>query len=798
VCQFLHMFHTAFALEDFATEDLEQAMVDPGSIGFLVDLQARMLRTLTQDKRVSFDNWIKYIQKEFEARLPDQNPWLEEDAYNYESFTLTTKLMILSNLCEWQLDDPERFRANVKAEEDVAVDWRVDPIGYDALDRTYWLFDDNRLFRENPLPKKNTASNKQQQQAAAKKAAASAPPPPRRGTRRSERGRNGSVSQEQEPGFETPPITPGVQWEPVCITREEWTDFANLFKRSKHPDEKALHILINSDILPKVLEDFKEKEKEQEKIEALANRKRSSRIVIRGLEQQEKARLETIRQQEQAAAAEVRRKEMRGRREEKASLASIERATQQQSRDNRLKDREERLKAREKAIWDRERKKKAQQQRTAKEREARINRRLNGDHSAEDLTEDEHPPHNDGQDEDDEGEEEDWVFDCVCGVHGNNLDDGELMIACGKCNVWQHVACLKQEYKQQGLKAVDWETVDYVCSRCTEKEQRIKAQKRKEQKLRAAAAAAAAQNAAQNALPQQGHHPVDHASASAPTYKSGPNANGHHALPSYPQSKPTPHAAQAYPPPSSGAPYAPQQGPYRHPQPLQSPPLQATHHYRHPSPYGQGPNMQISQGGQPFYNNRRSIPPLSPSSPPPQHHHRPLSPDQYSHPSYSNQPYSQASPASTTYNMGSPRGAEATGQYPSYPAYSAPALTPAPTTHAQHPQHQHQHQHPHHPYSAPYNQSSCPPPALSGYGSSAGIGYNQSGLGSGPYPPAPLQRHQPVPHHANKSLRSEFVSSAQGGVYGGGVPLSEEGSAAMEGVERTPTQLNNGSNNVHS
>ncbi|KAG0339869.1 hypothetical protein BG004_006636 [Podila humilis] len=141
ICQFLHMFHPVFALEDFETEDLEQALVDPSALAYLVDLLARMLRALTQDRRISFDNWFKYCQKEFEKRGNEQNPWIEEDAYNFETFSVATKVMILSNLCEWQLDDPEQFRTLLNVEEDIAIEWRVDPIGIDALERIYWLFD---------------------------------------------------------------------------------------------------------------------------------------------------------------------------------------------------------------------------------------------------------------------------------------------------------------------------------------------------------------------------------------------------------------------------------------------------------------------------------------------------------------------------------------------------------------------------------------------------------------------------------------------------------------------------------
>jgi hypothetical protein len=63
-------------------------------------------------------------------------------------------------LCEMMLDDPEKFRLNMKDQEDQhhwvkhLVKWpslemvrllivlqRVDPIGYDAQLNTYWLFD---------------------------------------------------------------------------------------------------------------------------------------------------------------------------------------------------------------------------------------------------------------------------------------------------------------------------------------------------------------------------------------------------------------------------------------------------------------------------------------------------------------------------------------------------------------------------------------------------------------------------------------------------------------------------------
>ncbi|KAG0063536.1 hypothetical protein BGZ89_009814 [Linnemannia elongata] len=668
VCQFIHMFHPAFALDDFDTEQLEQALVDPQQMPYLVDLQARMLRALTQERRISFDNWFKYAQKEFEKRAQDQNPWLEEDAVNYEYFSLETKLFILSSLCEWQLDDPEQFRSNFKEEDEVAVEWRVDPIGHDANDRTYWLFDDNRLYRENPPVK---ANNKKAKQAAAKVAQQKPVPDNRRGTRRSTRGQKVEESEpEPEPEFETPPITPGVQWEPVCITQQEWEDFANLFHRSKHPDEKALHNLINDDILPKILGEFKEKEKKREALEAIANRKRSSRIVIREFEVQEKARLEALRQQEQQAAAELRKQELRERRAER------ERQLQQHIRDNRLKEREERLKARENAIWEREAKKKQQQQRIAKEREERKKKRVAGGHKGE-HSEDEAGRHQD------EEEEEDWVFDCVCGVFGNNLDDGELMIACGKCNVWQHVACLKQEDAQQGKAETDWESVDFTCPRCIIKEKRKAMRKeKKEQKLReeALTGAVGADVSSEPNVPKE--------SKKVPKEKVPKEK----VLKDKPAASQQPHNQYSPPPPSS---HNHHQQPYQ--QPYQQQPPHAGHYGSHtPTPSYQAylPSPQGSSMHAPAPLNHH----LTPAT------QRPHQLDSYSvsqapvqpHPSHHSPPYAQQQHRADGAAYGSGQAPVAFGQTPVASIHKRPNPADEEMEGVERPQKMinHQHQHP--------------------------------------------------------------------------------------------------------
>lgn len=78
---------------------------------------------------------------------------------------------------------------------------------------------------------------------------------------------------------------------------------------------------------------------------------------------------------------------------------------------------------------------------------------------------------------------DDWVFDCICGAHGTNFvrtlsiarfsvyptdmqsfiqDDGTPQVACDKCEVWQHVACLNL--------SPGTENKEFICERCLYRE----------------------------------------------------------------------------------------------------------------------------------------------------------------------------------------------------------------------------------------------------------------------------------------------------------------------------------------
>ncbi|KAJ7548907.1 hypothetical protein O6H91_07G032400 [Diphasiastrum complanatum] len=57
-----------------------------------------------------------------------------------------------------------------------------------------------------------------------------------------------------------------------------------------------------------------------------------------------------------------------------------------------------------------------------------------------------------------EGGNDNWIVECVCGT---NDDDGERMIACDLCEVWQHTRC-------HGMSDLDAIPVQFLCQRCGE------------------------------------------------------------------------------------------------------------------------------------------------------------------------------------------------------------------------------------------------------------------------------------------------------------------------------------------
>jgi hypothetical protein len=119
------------------------------------------------------------------------------------------------------------------------------------------------------------------------------------------------------------------------MTVNEWQHFPTRYAKSNHPQNQAFHQILVDDVLPKVIPVIEEHEKNRKKQEALAYRKRSSRILVRDLEA-----LEQQQQQEGMDAPFLSRSEKRRLERER-----LDKERQSKAREERLVERERRLEA---------------------------------------------------------------------------------------------------------------------------------------------------------------------------------------------------------------------------------------------------------------------------------------------------------------------------------------------------------------------------------------------------------------------------------------------------------------------
>ena len=177
----------------------------------------------------------------------------------------------------------------------------MEAFGWDSQDRTYFVFDDDRLYRRTDpplLPSPSKAKSKAR---------------PKKGKTR--RRNKLSTSTPDSPGDDEEDITieheaqddlEGMKWECLCITMEEYQTFLDTIRRSKDPNEKAMFQRLEKDVIPiiagKVEEQLRKearRRKELEVLQKLATAKRSSRIS---------AKMEKQKEVEEAAEAERKRR----------------------------------------------------------------------------------------------------------------------------------------------------------------------------------------------------------------------------------------------------------------------------------------------------------------------------------------------------------------------------------------------------------------------------------------------------------------------------------------------------------
>ncbi|KAK0656047.1 hypothetical protein B0T16DRAFT_364962 [Cercophora newfieldiana] len=456
--QFILLFGKALKMDDdLDIEDLEAECLKPGAPA-LQDIGLCFLKFISSHRGLTHDLFDEYTRRQFLAKAPEKNPFGTEEApLKFADFDVFTKIRVLQAMTQIIMMNPERLREKTEEQKDQdQTNWRIEPYGWDEVDRTYFVLDDNRIYRLTeapppaPKPKKNTKKAKAAQRSSKRRrvSAAVSSDAEDAGDEESE---HGAVPEPEDDGLG------GMKWECIAVTLDEVQQFVSGLKNSKGSNEGVLKTQLLDHLVPileKQEESRKKKQLQREKellnLEKLAHAKRSSRLAGKAEQQraQEQAREEERKRQEEEAA----------RRKEEAQRLKMER-----ERDKRLMSREQRLRERETRRLQHEEElaqlsEDSKSTSTGPGRMSERRRLVEIEKAKQALKEIEE-------------EEDDWIFDCVCGFYGQ-VDDGTHSVACEKCNVWQHSKCLGI-----GEDEAEKDDFHFVCTPCRTREQEMKEQR---------------------------------------------------------------------------------------------------------------------------------------------------------------------------------------------------------------------------------------------------------------------------------------------------------------------------------
>lgn len=360
--QYIFIFGGAVKInEDFDIEDLEHECLQPQPSTLLAEMGLTLLKYVSSHRGLTPDIFAEYTRRQYLAKAPQRNPFGDdEDPTPFNDLDIYTRIRILHQLSTWTFNNPDRMRS-LMPENDDHLDWRIEPLGWDADDRSYFVLDDNRLYRRTdepiPLPvSKPKAKPKAKSKAKGKQKKTRQVATPNRGTRASKRLKvdesaeeeedevnpddeaegeadeanetyqdedtvmtNGGAHVEEEPGYGFTAKT----WECVAITLPEYQDFLATIQKSRDPNEKALRKRIETEVLPvieKRAEAIRAKQlkklRELENLQKMATAKRSSRLA-------DKAE-RSAKEQEEKEAEERRAEQLRMAREEQERQRRIE------------------------------------------------------------------------------------------------------------------------------------------------------------------------------------------------------------------------------------------------------------------------------------------------------------------------------------------------------------------------------------------------------------------------------------------------------------------------------------------
>ncbi|ROW18351.1 hypothetical protein VPNG_00298 [Cytospora leucostoma] len=404
--QWICIFGKVVKIDDnLDIEDLETECLKHGSMA-LQDIGLSMLKHLSSHRGLTHELFDEYTRRQFAAKMPNRkNPFGNgETALKFSEFDLLKKLRTLWQMTQLILMKPENIRPNMDEQRvDDQTSWRIEPYGWDRKDREYYVLDDNRLYclTAASVPAAPTKKNSQKAKAAARAAKRRRLATEASSNDGDAENASSSEDNEQSDRIEDEDPLGGSTWECVAITLDEVRNFLEPLKKTKDGNEKILRDQIEGHLLP-ILEKQEEsrkrkmlqRERELLALEKMARAKRSSRIAGKA-EQRKHEEVERQERQRRLAEEVASRKE-----EEKRLKIEKERDSRMVSREKRLREREARRIQHEEELSQLSEGSKSQEAGRLSER--RLKAEIEKNKQA--LKELE--------------EEEDWTFDCICGLHG--------------------------------------------------------------------------------------------------------------------------------------------------------------------------------------------------------------------------------------------------------------------------------------------------------------------------------------------------------------------------------------------
>ncbi|OAA64079.1 PHD finger domain protein [Cordyceps fumosorosea ARSEF 2679] len=446
LCQWIYIFGKAAKIDEgLEIEDIETECLKPSST-ILSGIALALLKLVSSHRGLTYEVLDEQLRKEYISKLPEENPLGDGETIvrSFRDLDTPTKIVVLQQLTQWVMSQPERLRGKMEEPHDIdQTSWRIEPYGWDAEDRTYYVLDDNRVYRLSEISEQPLQKLRKQKTYGTSR---------RSGRRR--RTSNTSTTKDcalmesmHTQSSEVKSRLGSMTWECVAVTLDEVRHLIDSLQTTRNANEKILRKQLDIHLLP-ILEKQEASRKRKEaqhqrellSLAKMANAKRSSRIAgkIEQQKEEEKAREEWVKAQ----------KELESQRRERQMQMKLER-----ERDFRMFSRERRLNER------------AARRRLHEEELSHLSdghgSAPNGRTRTSDRQLQSEIDRNKRALKTLEEEEEDWTFDCVCGLYGQ-VDDGAHSIACEGCNVWQHSSCV-------GIAESEADRVDFhfVCGTCT-------------------------------------------------------------------------------------------------------------------------------------------------------------------------------------------------------------------------------------------------------------------------------------------------------------------------------------------